>query len=185
MINSISANYVAFHQGTNRMQTANQQQHTSFPAIEKKDNSTMQMQSGAIAGGIFRLPGGGTMSAFAFKPENISPDNPIILVKGTDANGKEFEVEVNVNSIDPKSASIVESIALDGYLGATGQPSGLTRQLFISMAMQTSSGGMDAFSKFDFFAVLDELMDAQRFHGNLSGYLQNKELMEILSNFPR
>ena len=123
------------------------------------------------------------MSAFAFKPDNFSPDNPIMLVRGVDANGRQFEVEVNVHNVNPRSTSIIELTALDGYLNATGQPSGLARQM--GMIQRNASVGTDLFAKFDFLAALDEIMDAQRFHGNLSGYLQNRDLMEFLSNFPR
>ena len=149
------------------------------------DKSTIYMQSIAIAGGVFYPPNGGSISVLAFKPDDFSPDNPVIQVKGTDINGKEFNVEININNVDPKNASLIEMVALDGYLNATGQPSGITRQLMISNIMRSSSNEMDANTKFDFIAILDEIMDAQRFHGNLNGFLKNKDLMEFLSSFPK
>jgi len=162
-------------------QNASQPQYTNTPALENKDNSIPTIPRDTVGGGIFILPNGGYMSAFAFKPDNFSTDNPVMLVKGTDASGKQFEVEININSVNPRNASIVELTALDGYSNAIGQPMRLMRQMMSATIQQNASGGTDVFAKFDFLAALDELMDAMRFHGNLNGYLQSKDLMEFLS----
>ena len=42
-------------------------------------------------------------------------DNPVVIAKGIDENGKEFEEKININDIDLRNASYVEMSALEAY----------------------------------------------------------------------
>jgi hypothetical protein len=164
----------------------NNSQNTSATASAtanstNNQNQAVQLDSNALVSASMRLPGGGWMNASVFKSENHSEDNPVFLVRGTDANGKAFEAEININNVNPRNASFVEMMALDGHFAAKGQPLGATRSA--AGAMSGLRGSYDSFSKFDFLPPLREMMEAQRFHGNLNGYTQIKQAIDSLMDF--
>ena len=47
--------------------------------------------------------------------EESTDDNPVVIAKGIDENGKEFEEKININDIDLRNASYVEMSALEAY----------------------------------------------------------------------
>ena len=51
-----------------------------------------------------------------FTTDNDSTDeNPVVLAKGVDENGKEFEQRIYINDVDPSTATVVEMRALEAY----------------------------------------------------------------------
>lgn len=61
--------------------------------------------------------GNGTGLSFYIKyTENFSEDNPVVVAKGIDEAGAEFERIININEINPYNATIVEMKALEAYL---------------------------------------------------------------------
>lgn len=63
--------------------------------------------------------GNGTGLSYYLKyAEDSTEENPRILAKGIDENGEEFEQVIDVNHINPRSATIVEMRALEVYSGA-------------------------------------------------------------------
>lgn len=61
--------------------------------------------------------GNGSGLSFYIKyAQNSSKDNPMVIAKGVDENGKEFEQTIKINDINPSSSSIVEMRALEAYL---------------------------------------------------------------------
>jgi len=177
MIGSINFTHGSHHV-SKRGHTETNAHNVTFHAQELTSSS--QIPQNAIAGGLL----GGGMSAFIFKPENFSQDNPILIARGFDAQGEPFEKEINIRDIDKRNASTVELLALEGYFALNGGPAGMTRAAIISMAEQNQLGINDIFKKFDFLSALEDIMDAQRFHGNLDGLLRNRTLFEFLLEFP-
>ena len=58
--------------------------------------------------------GNGTGLSFYIKyAEESTEDNPVVIAKGVDENGKEFEEKININDIDLRNASYVEMSALE------------------------------------------------------------------------
>ena len=62
--------------------------------------------------------GNGTGLSFYLKyAENSPEDDPIVVAKGIDENGEEFEQTIHINKINPKCATYVEMHALEAHLG--------------------------------------------------------------------
>ena len=62
--------------------------------------------------------GNGTGLSFYLKyAENSTEDDPIVVAKGIDENGEEFEQTIHINKINPKCATYVEMHALEAHLG--------------------------------------------------------------------
>ncbi|MBC5715633.1 hypothetical protein H8S17_15860, partial [Roseburia sp. BX1005] len=60
--------------------------------------------------------GNGTGLSFYIKyAEESTEDNPVVIAKGVDENGKEFEEKSNINDINLRNASYVEMSALEAY----------------------------------------------------------------------
>ena len=60
--------------------------------------------------------GNGTGLSFYIKyAEESTEDNPVVIAKGVDKNGKEFEEKININDINLRNASYVEMSALEAY----------------------------------------------------------------------
>ena len=60
--------------------------------------------------------GDGTGLSFYIKyAEESTEDNPVVIAKGVDENGKEFEEKININDINLRNASYVEMSALEAY----------------------------------------------------------------------
>ena len=62
--------------------------------------------------------GNGTGLSFYIKyAENSTENDPIVIAKGVDENGNDFEKTIHINDINPQSATIVEMRALEAYTG--------------------------------------------------------------------
>ena len=60
--------------------------------------------------------GNGTGLSYCLKYADDSTDeNPVVLAKGVDENGKEFEQRIYINDVDPSSATVVEMRALEAH----------------------------------------------------------------------
>ena len=60
--------------------------------------------------------GNGTGLSFYIKyAEESTEDNPVVIAKGVDENGKEFEEKSNIDDINLRNASYVEMSALEAY----------------------------------------------------------------------
>jgi hypothetical protein len=121
----------------------------------------------------------GFVNASVFKAESFSSDNPIMLVRGTDVDGRPFEEEININNVDPRNASFVEMFALDGYFAANGKPTGVTRAV-AGLARGADDG--NAFTKFDFVTPLRELLETQRINGNWDAFFKLSPIVDTLMN---
>ncbi|MBD5529846.1 MAG: hypothetical protein HDR02_15815 [Lachnospiraceae bacterium] len=62
--------------------------------------------------------GNGTGLSYYLKyAENSTEDDPIVIAKGVDENGNEFEKTIHINKINPKCATVVEMRALEAHTG--------------------------------------------------------------------
>lgn len=87
--------------------------------------------------------GNGTGLSFYIKyAENSTEDDPIVIAKGVDENGDEFEQTIHINKINPRCATVVEMHALEAHMGVD-KNGGLT-----SLPME--SGAMGLHDKADF-----------------------------------
>ena len=60
--------------------------------------------------------GNGTGLSYCLKYADDSTDeNPVVLAKGVDENGKEFEQGIYINDVDPSNATVVEMRALEAH----------------------------------------------------------------------
>ena len=60
--------------------------------------------------------GNGTGLSYCLKYADDSTDeNPVVLAKGVDENGKEFEQRIYINDVNPSSATVVEMRALEAH----------------------------------------------------------------------
>ena len=150
------------------------------PATNNNGGRHIQLDGDALVSAGVRLPGGGWVNASVFKAEGFSPDNPVMLVRGTDVDGRPFEEVVNINDIDPRNASFIEMFALDGYFAANGKPTGVTRAV-ASLAGSEAAGG-NAFTKFDFVSPLLQLLETQRVNGNWDAFFQLSPIVDTLMN---
>lgn len=126
----------------NRTQNYNTQSNTNGKVF----NNTRPKQVYMMTDDMLYSGGNGTGLSFYIKyADESTEDNPIVVAKGVDENGKEFEQKISNNDINPSNASIVEMRALESHYnvdkggGLTSLPNGTgtmglnDRRNFISM----------------------------------------------------
>ena len=177
MINDIGLGRIAF--SLNASQHATNKTHNA--AFDAYGSAPANLDSRALVSSAMRVPGGGMMSASVFKAESFSANNPVMLVRDTDSDGRAFEAEVNINNVNPNNASFIEMFALDGYFVSNGQPAGLTRAATAAMAVENATGKNNAFSQFNFLLPLKKHLETQLFHKNWDGFMQLKTIIDNLS----
>lgn len=115
--------------------------------------------------------GNGTGLSYCLKYADESTDeNPVVLAKGVDENGKEFERKIYINDVNPSNATVVEMRALEAHYkvekqgGFTSLPleagnMGLNdRRDFISM-FKKSIEDLKKLGKFDLSLLWMKSMD--------------------------
>ena len=115
--------------------------------------------------------GNGTGLSYCLKYADDSTDeNPVVLAKGVDENGKEFEQRIYINDVNPSSATVVEMRALEAHYkvekqgGFTSLPleagnMGLNdRRDFISM-FKKSIEDLNKLGRFDLSLLWTKSMD--------------------------
>lgn len=109
-------------------------------------NGTRPKQVYMMTDDMLYSGGNGTGLSFYIKyADESTEDNPIVIAKGVDENGKEFEQKIAIKDINPSCASIVEMQALEAHYnvdkrgGLTSLPNGIgnmglnDRRNFLSM----------------------------------------------------
>lgn len=62
--------------------------------------------------------GNGTGLSFYIKwAEDSTEEDPVMVAKGVDEKGEEFEQKIHINDINPSNATLVEMRALEAYTG--------------------------------------------------------------------
>ena len=157
-------------------------QATANNLIFPVPNSSMPhtvLDGDALVSAGFAIPGG-WLNASVFKSENFTPENPIMLVKGTNTDGQRFEVEINANDVNPRNASFIELMALDGYFASKGQPLGASRAAAAAMALKEARA-TDGFTKFDVLPSLTEAMEVQRKNRNWEAFHHLQHIVDTLT----
>lgn len=89
--------------------------------------------------------GNGSGLSFYIKyAEGSTKEDPTVVAKGVDENGKEFEQLIHINDINPRCATVVEMHALEAHLGVD-KNGGLS-----SLPKDPSSGNMGLHDRADF-----------------------------------
>ena len=164
-----------------------QKNNTSNTDFYVEQNPPPQKGEWAGFAGVQNMGGGRSVSTSVFMADNYSPDNPVFIVTGTDVDGKNFSVTVNINDVNPKNASLIEMSALNAYRSVNGLP----RIPSVVFDMRNPEAGLDAarvsnaFEKADFLTPLLELAAMQRDNNNWESYFRLKEMTDWLSQFPR
>ena len=122
--------------------------------------------------------GNGTGLSYCLKYADDSTDeNPVVLAKGVDENGKEFEQRIYINDVNPSNATVVEMRALEAHYkvekqgGFTSLPleagnMGLNdRRDFISM-FKKSIEDLNKLGKFDLSLLWTKSMDKSKAFAN-------------------
>ena len=124
------------------------------------------------------------ISSTVFKADGFSSDNPVMFVKGHN-NGKPFSAEININDINLENASLVELIALEGYLIANGKPRQIMRAMVIADIMSITNKEFNNIcvfnEKFNFIALLQDTIEKQHSYGHLATYYWLKSVLDSLS----
>ncbi len=82
--------------------------------------------------------GNGTGLSFYIKwAEDSTEENPVMVAKGVDENGEEFEQRIHIKDINPNNATLVEMRALEAYTGVE-KNGGLS-----SLPMETGDMGLN------------------------------------------
>ena len=102
--------------------------------------------------------------------DDSTDENPVVLAKGVDENGKEFEQRIYINDVNPSNATVVEMRALEAHYkvekqgGFTSLPleagnMGLNdRRDFISM-FKKSIEDLNKLGRFDLSLLWTKSMD--------------------------
>ena len=69
--------------------------------------------------------------------EGSTQDDPIVIAKGVDENGDEFEKTIHINEVNPKSATVVEMRALEAHMGVKKLGG------FTSLPLETGAMGLN------------------------------------------
>ena len=120
--------------------------------------------------------GSGNGMSFTVKyVENSSEENPIVLAKGMDENGKEFEQTFNLKDIDMTNASKVEMKALENHLKLVKGNS------LSTLPMKTSRMGLG--DKSDFIGMFENSIKEQITLGQYDVAMGYKTNLKFLTDF--
>ena len=112
-----------------------------------------------------------------YRADNYSKDNPIYLVKGLDADGNEFEQEVDASKINPNVCSFNELMVLNVETGHTS-PSDYLH----SVAVRAKAGVSSYSTPMNYVSYAQEVMDDMKTTGSWDKYLSfDKWIQSLLS----
>ena len=96
--------------------------------------------------------GNGTGLSYYLKyAENSTEDDPIVIAKGVDENGDEFEKTIHINKVNPKSATVVEMRALEAHMGVKKQDG------FTSLPLEAGALGLN--DRMDFMDMFKNVIN--------------------------
>lgn len=110
-----------------------------------------------------------------YKAENYSADNPLYIIKGLDANGNEFEQEIDAGKINPNQCSYNELMVLNVETGHTSP-----KDYLHAVAVRDKAGTGSYFEKTDYLAYARAVMQDQKTMGNWDSYLSYDKWLQSL-----
>lgn len=112
-----------------------------------------------------------------YRAERYTKDNPIYVVKGLDANGKEFSYEVDAAKIDPNRCSFNDLMVLNVETG------GNTPENYLhAVAMRDKAGVSSYFEQADYLSAGKAALSDYRTIGAWDSYLSmDKWLQRIIA----
>ena len=135
--------------------------------------------------------GNGTGLSFYIKyAEESTDDNPVVIAKGIDENGKEFEEKININDIDLRNASYVEMSALEAYydvdrgnsLSSFPQETGhmgLNERCDLISSFEKVIQDMNKLGKYDLQMFIDSCWNENLYDVNLKGDFKMKKVKSL------
>lgn len=94
----------------------NQQSNNKTSVANSSEFSTTSKKVYLKTDDMLFSGGNGTGLSFYIKyAEDSTEDNPVVIAKGVDENGKEFEQRININDINLTNATFVEMSALEAH----------------------------------------------------------------------
>lgn len=140
------------------------------PAVESE--ITLRWSDGAVyASGT---PDGQSFSVY--RTEGYSREQPLLIIKGTDKEGNEFERQVNPLMVDPSNTTYAEFMALNAYLVDMGWLDSSDMPMF-------ERPTEDNLEKADYLDALREWRDMQMDVGNMAGHYKAAKVCNALINF--
>ncbi len=113
-----------------------------------------------------------------YRSENYTKENPVYLLKGLDAAGNPFEMEVNAGEIDPNHCSYNELMVLNVETGHTS-PSDYMH----AVMARDKAGAGSYFDKMNYLAYAREIMNEKKMTGSWDSYLSCGKWIESLLKY--
>ena len=115
--------------------------------------------------------GNGTGLSYCLKYADDSTDeNPVVLAKGVDENGKEFEQRIYINDVNPSNATVVEMRALEAHYKVEKQGG------FTSLPLEAGNMGLN--DRRDFISMLKKCIEDLNILGRFDLSLLWKKSMD-------
>ena len=121
--------------------------------------------------------GNGTGLSYCLKYADDSTDeNPVVLAKGVDENGKEFEQRIYINDVNPSNATVVEMRALEAHYKVEKQGG------FTSLPLEAGNMGLN--DRRDFIAMFKKSIEDLNKLGRFDLSLLWTKSMDTYLNLP-
>ena len=112
-----------------------------------------------------------------YRTDDYSENNPIYIIKGIDADGNEFEKEIDASKINPNNCSYNELMVLNVETGHTSP-----KDVIHAVAARDKVNIKSYFDKKDYISYANEVMKDYKTLGNWGSYLSiNNWIKSIMS----
>ena len=143
-LNTVSSSYG--QQKGNQMKTPASGEKTFYTAETPKVYQIFTTDNMLWTGG------NGTGLSYCLKYADDSTDeNPVVLAKGVDENGKEFGQRIYINDVNPSNATVVEMRALEAHYKVEKQGG------FTSLPLEAGNMGLN--DRRDFIAMFKKSIE--------------------------
>lgn len=111
-----------------------------------------------------------------YRADNYSKENPVYMIMGLDAEGKEFRKEIDASKINPSHCSYNELMVLNVENGHTSDGDRLR-----AVAVRDKAQATSFFDQKNYLMYIQKVMNDQKIMGNWSSYLSYGKWMESLA----
>lgn len=113
-----------------------------------------------------------------YRSDRYSKENPVYVLTGLDADGKEFRKEIDASKINPSHCSYNELMVLNVETGHTSD-----RDRIHAAAVRDKAGAESFFERKNYLSCIQAVMQDQMTMGNWSSYLSYRKWMESLMRY--